>query len=432
MGLQLWILALLTGQIPGEGLHDPNRRLPNVLLVIMDDIANEYIDCYDEGPEVYQPPTPNIDWLASRGTKFTNCYANPVCSPTRAMLLTGRHSFRTGIGSFIFLGDNRSSARNLKLSEITLPELLRDLGYFSAMIGKWHLGREHWPFAPNLHGFDVIAGSQGNIQDYSSWNRSVAVPWTAVENTETTYSTSKVVDDSLAVIAASPGPWFVVASTHAVHNPFHFAPADLHDFPLEGDKFVKYQSMIQAMDTEFGRLLAAVDLNDTVVILVGDNGSPARVSFPIDQGKKSMYEGGINVPMIMAGRGIPEGVTTDALVNTTDVYATILDLVNLVSKAEDSRSLIPVLQNPDQPFRDYVYSEWFDDQKDDVDRRAVRGERYKLIRDYLTGEDKFFDLQVAEPGTDGEPLDVDTLSRAERDAYKFLDEAIALPEREGD
>jgi arylsulfatase A-like enzyme len=349
----------------------------NVLLVVADDLGVDMVRAYGEHPDA--APTPNIDALASSGVLFRNAYATPTCSPTRAGILTGRGGARTLLGTPIreYLPEF-----SLLQSELTLAEVLRDLAPSpipSAAIGKWHLGSTANGDAlhPNLQGFGHFAGTLGNLRfgdDYFQHAKVVD----GVQSTSTTYATTEQVDDALASIGAMSEPWFVYLAFNAPHAPFHAPPPGLHSYVLSGnpdeEPKLHYRAAVEAMDTEIGRLLATMDpgvRSRTTVIFVGDNGSPAEaVVAPSDPNrvKGTLYEGGVRVPLIVAGPGVrAPGRECQALVSTVDLFPTVAELAGvdpqqLSARAPefDGRSLRPYLVRPNHaPMRQYVVAERF-------------------------------------------------------------------------
>jgi arylsulfatase A-like enzyme len=365
--LSLLLSAALPAPLAAQG---------NVLLVVADDLGVDKVACYGEGSA--PPPTPTLDVLAASGVRFQRCIGNPVCSPTRATIQTGRYSFRTGVGTVFPAGPP------LVLAERTLPEALGLLGspHTAGAFGKWHLGGNAFnPTTakhPNLQGYDRYAGALGgaltNPYSYFSWPRTVD----GVTQISSTYATTANVDDALAWIGAQEGPWFVYLAFNAGHRPFHAPPPELHTQVLPGgtpclDPVPFYNAMIEAMDRELGRLLASLSpaaFSTTTVIFVGDNGTSRDVSLPpedADHGKGTLYQGGIRVPLIVSGPGVAEpGRSETALVNTTDLFATVLELCGADPAAlpggapPDSISLLPYLADPLQPdLRTQAFAEAF-------------------------------------------------------------------------
>ena len=346
----------------------------NVLVLVADDLGVDSLGLYGEGAS--PPRTPAIDALARSGVVFRNAWSAPICSPTRATIQTGRLGFRTGIGSHV---GELAGAPALEPAEVTLPELVRaaPLPYASAAFGKWHLGNGDvgGALAANVAGYDHFAGSLGAIPDYHDWVKIVD----GVATTEPSYATSATVDDALAWIATAPEPWLCHVAFHAPHKPFHAPPQHLHGVPLAGlpppdvEPRPYYEAMVEALDTEIARLLARLGpdvLARTTVILVGDNGTPAEVTLPpFDpaHAKETLFEGGINVPLIVAAPDLPvRGVESAALVHTVDLFATVAQLAGVElddafpGLVHDSVGLLPYLEDPRRPsLRRTVVAELF-------------------------------------------------------------------------
>ncbi len=377
---------------------------PNVLLVIADDFGVDLVSAYGEGTA--PPCTPTIDGLAAEGMLFRNAWAYPTCSPTRASLLTGRYGFRTGIGTV-------GGGNVLANSETTLAEALRDspAGYTTAALGKWHLGGNNL-LHPNTSGFGHYAGPiGGGVQDYSSWTKTT----NGVTHPQpvTTYVTVDTTEDALAAVATLPEPWFVYVAYNAPHTPVHSPPTNLcppaslcpnaacgNLGPGVGAA-QRVKAMVEVMDDQFGRLLAAVDPADTYVVFMGDNGTTGQASeppFSSQEAKGSVLEGGVNVPLVVRGPGVAAAETA-ALVGATDLFATIGDLTGTGIAADDSVSFAPVLADPAARPRKTLYSERFEPNGSSLPIAdhdyVVRDERYKLV--VRAGDpDRLYDL-IADP-----------------------------------
>ncbi|QDU65504.1 sulfatase-like hydrolase/transferase [Engelhardtia mirabilis] len=391
-------LVACSPQSPGEGRDAAATApdgAPNVLLVVLDDVSVEELTTYGVGSDC--PSLPTIEALAARGTVFTRAWTNPVCSPTRATILTGRYSRRTGIGQSV-----KPNTPALEPSEVLLPAMLPE-SYSSAMIGKWHLSnREGGLDAPERHGFDYFAGHLHNFtgtDTYSNWIRVES----GTRAPSTDYVTSVQVSDAAAWIATARAPWLCVLSFTAGHSPWdEYPPEGLHTEPPLRTKRSYYKAALEAADAELGRLLEGVDLTRTLVIVLGDNGTPKEVverSRDPEQAKGSVYEGGIHVPLIVAGPGVAVG-RSSALVHSVDLAATIVELCGGdASTALDSVSFAPCLADPAaMGARHFLFAEFFRPNGPgpyEVERCAVRGERFKLLR--LGLHDRLVDLE-ADPG----------------------------------
>ena len=410
----------------------------NILLLVADDLGVDVLGTYPEA--VNAPPTPNIDALAQSGVTFRTAYSNPVCSTTRATLQTGRYSFRTGVGSIVQNNPNLPYYYALQPAETTLAEML-EIGtggqYSHTAIGKWHLGNDSvgGALAPNLAGYSHFSGILFNVP-YQSGTANPYSHWQKVEDGSTflssRYTATDKVDEAATWLATVSEPWLLVVNFNLPHAPFHRPPAALHSYSLPksrpdpgDDARPYYEAMIEAMDTEIGRLLSYVDLGATHVIFLGDNGTPQEVTrAPFDpaHAKSTVYEGGIRVPLIVSGPAVvaPNRVA-DGLVNTTDVFATVAELAGVDLQALslpmlDSKSLVPYLHNPGQPSRRrFVYAETFSPNgATDPSHweRAVRNSRYKLIRRRDAGgpvEEELYDLA-------SDPLETTPIDPAQLDA----------------
>ncbi|MFT4626352.1 MAG: arylsulfatase B [Myxococcota bacterium] len=373
-------------------------RSDNYLIVLADDMGTDKVAVYDE---FHDPPrTPNIDALAGEGVLFRNAYAATVCSPSRAQLLTGRHARRTGLGQVI---RPLSSDYQLSLDEHILPELVAGAGWSSAVVGKWHLSGFLAP-DPGLHplvsGFDHHRGALGNpdqtleaddVGGYYEWEY-----WVDGErSTSRDYITTVNVDDALMYAATLPEPWVIFVSLSAPHAPYEPPPDELLSAPYDPDigYWEVFDVMIEAMDTELGRLLDGVDRSRTTVVFAGDNGTPEEfVRAPWDplRAKGTIFEAAINVPLIVAGPDVAfPGSESAALVHIVDLFGTAQHLAGIPTRnlpnPVDSVSLLPHLLDPDAPSqRKTVASEWFVpfDAGDAPlsEMLAVRDERYKFVR----------------------------------------------------
>lgn len=351
----------------------------NVLLLIIDDWGIDWSPL--DNPEAARlPDMPNLRFLAENGLRFTNAYAQPMCSPTRATLLTGRHPFRHGIGT--------PAGANLSADEVALPEAFASVGseYSLMSIGKWHLGGGN-DGARSRGGWPHFSGAHANLDDYFNWTKTV--DGVASEVTDA-YATSDQVGDAMDFIRSRPAnsPWFCWIGFHAPHAPFHDPPSELlpEGTAPPASNMDRYEQMLEALDHEVGVLLAGIDLNKTNVILVGDNGTPnnmVQAPFSRGHGKGSLYEGGIRVPLVMAGPDVRARGTNDSLVQVADLYPTILSLAGIAvddavpaGTMLDGRDLYPALLGGD--ISGWVVSESFGNQVDNPGR-AIREGDYKLI-----------------------------------------------------
>ncbi|QDV04778.1 Arylsulfatase [Planctomycetes bacterium Poly30] len=446
-------------------------RPRNAIVILLDDWGMDMMAIYGtpdlSGACITRPPTPNIDALAQSGVTFLNAWVEPVCSPTRASLLTGRQPFRHKIGRVVDqCGCPTTDA--LDPQEFTIPEMLREAAlvgllppYGTAAVGKWHLGED--PMSPLIQGFDTFRGSQHNIrradypnETYCSWLKNTDGNFSMSQ----TYSTTDTVDEALSFIAGQAGdPYFLYMAMQAPHAPYHIPPAHLApsyflddgqggcfhaqqpscpvqpaqclpiscpapvcqescDLPLNAPlldqvaaKRPYYEAMVEATDTEIGRLLTGVDLTTTIIFLMGDNGSPGGVtSRPFlgdrtiglpPKSKGSIYQGGVNVPFIVAGAGVRSALpgrpqrTEAQMIHIVDLYATIADLFGIDAltllaispNVLDSQSFKHLLTKQPGRNRKTLFSEVFSPNFPTSQApcalqfaRTLRNQRYKLLR----------------------------------------------------
>jgi arylsulfatase B len=264
-----------------------------------------------------------------------------------------------------------------------------------ASFGKWHLSggasdlnRQGW-----AHHAGMPPGA-GGLPSYFSWPKTVD----GATATTRTYATTDTVDEALAEIAraeARDAPYFLWVAFAAPHDPYHKPPNGLNSkdsLPATGASSRAYfEAMVEAMDTEIGRLLEAVDLATTTVVFVGDNGTSGEAiaaPYPSSKDKGTMYQGGVRVPLLIAGAGVdaPDRTATQ-LVNTVDLFPTILELAGIdpagvvpAGRKTDGVSLLPYVENRAHPKpRAWVYAEQFPTRYDARWQRAIRDARYKLI-----------------------------------------------------
>ncbi len=386
----------------------------NILLLIADDFGIDVAGFYPRGYRLDTtppaPPTPNLAALAGAGVQFTRFWAAPLCSPARAEILTGRYGFRTGIGTA-----KTSGLPELQLSELILPELFQQAAptYLLAHVGKWHVSSGD--LDPNTHGWPHYSGptpTLGRINNFYRWPKVV----NGVASTSTVYATTDQVNDAIKVIdqaTAAAKPYFLWVGFNAPHNPFHKPPNELHsrdELPTSGAPIRSYyEAMVEALDTEIGRLLTHVDLATTTVIFVGDNGTPSGVvakPYNMQKAKGTMYEGGIAVPLLIAGEGVVNpGRVVNNPATLVDLFPTILELggINLASALPaglktDGVTLRPFLRATAHPNpRTWLFAERFTMTYDGDWQRAVYEGGYKLIERY-DGTREFYN-------TNGTPLE---------------------------
>ena len=361
---------------------------PNILLIIADDMGLDASHCYNVGKN--QAKMPNIEKMCAEGMVFEKTYSAPVCTPTRSTIMSGLYGFKTGVGSAI---SRRGNSKGLSSDTNSLFDVLDKTNYAKAVIGKWHLASSPDDLNhPSTLGVDDYFGLiSGGVRDYYNWT-SVR---NGVQQKETGYATTVITDKAVDWVAKQQqNPWFLWLAYNAPHTPFHVPPQSLHsagDLPndkrtIRQNPLPYYNAALEALDTEVGRLLASMKpavRDNTVIIFIGDNGTPGQVSrsfYGQRRAKGSIFEGGTHVPMIVTGPNVVKG-RSNALVNTTDLNATIAALAGQSVASPDAYNLVPVFAGSTGA-RQHVYVEHFSEsegRRPDVFGWAIRDDRYKLV-----------------------------------------------------
>lgn len=356
----------------------PADTRPNVVVILVDDLG--YGDLSSYGAEDLK--SPHIDRLVERGLKFTEFYANcPVCSPTRAALLSGRYQDLVGVPGVIrtYPQDNWGW---LSPDAVLLPKMLKQAGYHSAIVGKWHLGLES-PNVPNDRGFDHFHGWLGDMMDDYWKHRRHGINYMRKdgetidpEGHATDLFTQWAIDyiASRAIVGAqipmqSRQPFFLYLAYNAPHTPIQ-PPADWVQKVKErepgiSDKRAKLVALIEHMDDGIGKVMAALDKSgfgeNTLVIFTSDNGGQLNVGAnngPLRDGKQSVYEGGLKVPAVAVWPGhIEAGTETTFQALSMDLFPTICEVAGVeIDHAIDGRSILPTLLGREQkPLREYAF-----------------------------------------------------------------------------
>lgn len=383
------MINLLLSFLLQASFVSPAPVQPNVLIIILDDVGKQDID------EVF---TPSIDALAQNGITFDRGYSQPICAPSRYALMFGKYG--QSAGSVCFGPDINTP----DVSWPSLPRVFKNQGYNTAFLGKWHLGGntlgQPWELSPTLHGYDkVFAGVPGNLGanscgegfdgDYNNWLR--------FENgssfISTQYNTLAIRNKFAIWWKQTLGSKFAYLSFQAAHAPFHEPPVELVPHqpiggPAYSNRRIMYEKMLISLDTVIGQLASVVSLDNTYIILIGDNGTPPDARSPQEQAgklKTTPYEGGVLVPFIIAGPGIVKNVHTQALVNVVDILPTVAELIGVSVNTQDGISFMPTIIDPSVGVRDHVFVHNSPD-------KAVIQSVYKLI--LINGTELFFNLST--------------------------------------
>ena len=339
----------------------PARR-PNVLVILVDDLGYGDLGSYG----ATDLDTPHIDRLVERGVRMSDFYANcPVCSPTRASLLTGCYPDAVGVPGVIRT-HSRNSWGYLSPNAVLLPAVLKRAGYRTAMFGKWHLGLGE-PNLPNLRGFDFFHGFLGDMMDdyfhhrrhgvnYMRLGRQTIDPKGHATDLFTQW-TCQWLDEY-----RHEAPFFIYLAYNAPHSPIQ-PPKDFleryrAEHPGAAEKRAKLAALIEHMDAGIGRVLARLEeaghAQDTLVIFTSDNGGSlphGASNGPLAGGKQDMLEGGLRVPMCAVWPGrIEPGSQSDRVALTMDLYPTICEAARAdFDHPIDGRSILPTLLGESQP-----------------------------------------------------------------------------------
>ena len=401
----------------------------NVVIILADDLGWSDLGCY--GAELHE--TKQLDQLARDGVLFNNAYAAaPVCTPTRASIMTGKAPARLHMTIWYESSQNPPQNRkvvppitigNLSHAETTLAEVFNQAGYLAAHVGKWHLGdAAHYP---ETHGFDINIG--GTFWGAPStffypyrgfWSTSTEfryVPGLS-QGRPGEYLTDRLTDEALRIMESTKDrPFFLNLCYHTVHTPIEgkedlVARYEKQRRPEHQHQNAVYAAMVHSLDENVGRVLAKLQqlgiAEQTLVVFVSDNGGflkhrgvQVTSNQPLRSGKGSLYEGGIRVPMIVRWPGVtPAGAVCEEPVVTTDIYPTIVQAIgqgkSLQNRELDGRDIAPLLRNPKATLdRESLFFHYPHYYSTTTPVSAIRQGRWKLL-EYL--EDmrlELYDLQ---------------------------------------
>lgn len=366
---------------------------PNILFIIADDLGKDALNGFSEGN--IKPSTPNIDSFRTEGLSFSNFWAYPTCSPTRASILTGKYGYRTGVK---WAGDV------LSVSETSLQAYIKSQTnnkYATALVGKWHLSGSDATINPEVFGIDYYTGFlRGDVPSYYNWSLSENGSSTTV----TDYATTKFTDLAIDWIGQQTKPWFMWLAYNAPHTPFHVPPSNMHkqgnlpEYTAGMDATPYYMAAIEAMDFQIGRVLAsmsAAEKANTIIIFIGDNGTPNEVAqspYSRTTAKGTVYQGGINVPMFITGKGVTRKGIDNNLVSSTDLFATIAQIAGSTTTSINDSKSFKTLLTQSSATRTYQYSEKNDGT---INTWTISNGSYKLI-EYTTGSKELYYL-VTDP-----------------------------------
>ncbi|MCE9568361.1 MAG: sulfatase-like hydrolase/transferase [Planctomycetes bacterium] len=394
---------------------------PNVVLIVIDDLGQRDLGCY--GSSFYK--TPNIDRMAKEGLRFTDFYAAcPVCSPTRVSILTGKYPQRANITDWIPGRPDRPDQRlkrpqirnELPLEEVTIAKALKEYGYATASIGKWHLGGAG--FEPTKFGFDVnIAGDQtGTPRSYFAPFENKTGKMPGLEKAEPgEYLTDRLAFEAEKFIEANKEkPFFLYMPHYGVHTPLQAKKETIAKYnvkPAHGRQSNPvYAAMVESVDDAVGRVLKKLDdlklSENTLVIFTSDNGGLATlegmefaptINSPLREGKGYLYEGGIRVPLIVKWPGKVKPGVTDQVACSVDFFETILEASGgrkPTVPATDGVSLMPIFEGKKLPERALYWHYPHYANQGSRPGGAVRAGDFKLIEFYEDGRRELFNVKA--------------------------------------
>ncbi len=417
--------------------HSADKQ-PNFVFILVDDLGWTDLGCY--GSTFHE--TPNIDQLASESMLFTNAYAAcPVCSPTRAAIMTGKYPSRLNITDWIPGDDPKNrellgttDENELSLQEITLAEALKENGYKTFFAGKWHLGDED--FYPENQGFDINIGGHHRGSPPGGYYTPYKNP-KLTDGSEGEYLTDRLTDESISFMKENKeNPFLLFLSFYTVHTPIQankeyisYYQEKLQDmgnpvtervpeheaFSTQQQLNTNYASMVHAMDANIGRLLSAIDVlglsDNTVIIFTSDNGGLSTITNsswtaptsvrPLRAGKGWCYEGGIRVPLIIRTPEMKKPIVNNEAVISMDFYPTMLELAGLpllLDQHIDGQSLSHLLHGSVEFEREDIFwhyphyhsSGW-------TPGAAIRSGKWKLIEFYDLNKVELYNLE-SDPG----------------------------------
>lgn len=398
--LLLMALSLIACSSDSGGYSDNSvdpiiapESYPNILLIIADDMGRDATFGFNEGS--LKPITPHINSIKNSGITFQNFWSYPTCSPTRASIITGKYGYRTGVK---WAGDLLPS------TERSLQKYIKEetgSRYNSAVIGKWHLSGNNSSLDRSAFGIDYYAGLMGGgLQNYFQWNLTNDLG----TNLQSGYSSKIFTDLAMDWVGAQDQPWFLWLAYNAPHTPFHKPPSIMHNqgeltnYSEGMDPMPYYLAAIEAMDFQIGRLINGLtqeERDNTIILFMGDNGTPNEVGqspYPDNAVKGSLYQGGINVPLFVSGKGVQRTGNDYNLLTSTDLFSTIAQLAGVDSdEIHDSKSFMNLL-TADDGQRAFQYSEM---ESPNASKWAISNGDYKLIV-RANGAQELYDL-VSDP-----------------------------------
>lgn len=388
---------------------DKTDSRPNFVVILVDDLGNA-----DIGYRGSQIKTPHLDKLAEGGVRFESFYSLPLCTPARTALMTGRYPMRQGLQTFVIFPGH---TYGLPTDEKTLPQALKEVGYETAMVGKWHLGHADKKYWPNNRGFDHFYGNLVGEVDFFTKERGGIIDWQRDGKffQEEGYYTELIGDEAVNIIKEhdTKNPLFLYVASLAVHTPLQ-APQeeiDVYNGIFENEDRRIYAAMMSVLDKQVGRIVDELEKKgmreNTLIFFASDNGGirKMKVGAPgtkkaaespasngkFRDGKSSLYEGGVRVPAFVNWPSKIEPNVFNGILHQVDVMPTLLKLAGAEGNPDkpfDGKDMWPVLTQKATKIHDdiLINVEFF--------RGAVRKDEWKLVKvATLPGKTELFNLE---------------------------------------
>ncbi|MEM7014882.1 MAG: sulfatase-like hydrolase/transferase [Verrucomicrobiota bacterium] len=416
------------------------RANDNILFVMIDDWGVDASPVHNTDENAHLAHMPNLQLLADSGMTFNRFYVGPMCSPTRASVMTGMLPHQTSIYT---AGHGDSFNADNPATTHTLPKVFASAGapHEMGLIGKWHLGGGNTAYS-TIAGWHSFMGTNANINDFEYWRKNENGVVSETEY-QTTYATFEQAEDAIDfIVTADDNPWFCWLAFNAPHAPFHDPPAAQAHDPIQGysprgadesNTLYRYRKALEALDNNLGEVLRYVDLSTTHVVVIGDNGTPnSAYQGPYSRAKGSLLESGIRVPLIVAGPAIGRrkvGDASDDLVQMIDLFPTFMEMAGLDPAVDASSivhqqasSIVPLLGGQRGGNRNMVT-----EGGDGSERGRVvisgRFPDHKLViykdptNPNSIADFKFYDL--SEDDNESQPMDITQLSGTDARAFRL-------------
>lgn len=417
-----------------------NLEKPNILIILTDDQGYHDVSYYG----TKDLSTPHIDALVQDGMRFDNFYANcTVCSPTRAALLSGRYQDRVGVPGVVRTMENNNWGY-LDPETVLLPQQLKDVGYNTALIGKWHLGLET-PNIPTKRGFDFFKGWLGDMMDdywkkrrhdinYMRLNDSIIDPPGHATDLFTEWSV-----DYIEQQVNSESPFFLYLAYNAPHFPVQPPKEWLERvqkrFPNMDNTRASLVAFIEHLDDGIGKVINTLketgQYDNTLIVFTSDNGGwlwDMANNGPYRGGKTDMYEGGLRVPAGITWKNqIPSGTSSNQINLTMDLFPTILEAAGVSNSTNiEGRSFLATLKGQSIPQEERpIYFTWREGMSmDGKSKYALRYGDWKLVQNSPYAPMELFNLK-------NDPKETTDLSKIQKETYQELNELLMLHIQEG-